>query len=112
MATYPDNSAASRLFMLWLGVAQSAFVLVCLLVRRELAAGPATDELIMPKVIRAAYAAALLVALGLLLIAQVEVPDPVIIVWLALLVVGGRSAVRVWSARHRRGSASGSADPR
>jgi tryptophan-rich sensory protein len=23
-------------------------------------------------------------------------------VWLLLLVVGGRSAVRVWSARHRR----------
>jgi hypothetical protein len=32
------------------------------------------------------------------------VPDPVIIGWLLLLVVGGRWAVRVWSARHRRQS--------
>ena len=39
--------------MLWLGVAQFAFLLVCLLVRRELAAGATLDELIMPKVIRA-----------------------------------------------------------
>jgi uncharacterized membrane protein len=103
MATYPDNGAAAGLFMLWLGVAQFAFVLVCLLVRRELAAGPAVDELVVPKVIRAANAAVLLAALGVLLIAQVNVPDLVIITWLALLVVGGRSAVRVWSARHRRG---------
>jgi hypothetical protein len=53
MATYPNNSAAAGLFVLWLGVAQFAFLLVCLLVRRELAAGAALDELIVPKVIRA-----------------------------------------------------------
>jgi uncharacterized membrane protein len=34
MATYPHNSAAAGLFVLWMGVAQVAFVLVCLLVRR------------------------------------------------------------------------------
>jgi uncharacterized membrane protein len=102
LATYPDNSAAAGLFMLWLGVAQFTFLLVCLLVRRELAAGPAMDELIVPKVIRAANAAVLLAVLGVLLIAQVPVPDPVIVAWLALLVVGGRWGVRVWSARHRR----------
>jgi tryptophan-rich sensory protein len=34
------------------------------------------------------------------------VPDAVIIAWLAVLVIGGRSAVRVWSARHRRRSAA------
>ena len=38
------------------------------------------DELVVPKMIRAANAA----------------------VWLVLLVVAGRSAVRVWLARHRR----------
>jgi hypothetical protein len=55
-----------------------AFVLVCLLVRGELAGGAAIEELVMPKVIRASCAAVL------------------------LAVVGGRSAVRVWWARHRR----------
>jgi hypothetical protein len=70
--------------MLSLGVAQFAFVLVCLLVRGELAGGAAIEELVMPKVIRASCAAVLLAALG------------------ALLVIGGRSAVRVWWARHRR----------
>jgi hypothetical protein len=59
----------------------------------------------VPKVIRAANAAVLLAVLGVLLIAQVEVPDFVIFAWLALLVVGGRSAVRVWSTRHRRRNA-------
>jgi uncharacterized membrane protein len=104
MAAYPHNSAATGLFVLWMGVAQAAFVLVCLLVRRELAAGPAVDELIVPKVIRAANAAVLLAVLGGLLVAQVPVGDAVIVGWLLLLVVGGRSAVRVWSARHRRRS--------
>jgi uncharacterized membrane protein len=102
LASYPDNSAAAGLFILWMGVAQVAFVLVCLLVRQELAAGPATDEIIMPRVIRATYAAILLAALGVPLIAQVPVPNPVVFAWLALLVVGGRWVVRLWSARHRR----------
>jgi uncharacterized membrane protein len=106
MATYPNNSGAAGLFILWLGVAQFAFALLCLLVRQELAAEPAVDELVMPRIIRATIAGALLAALGALLIAQAEVPDAVIIAWLAVLVIGGRSAVRVWSARHRRRSAA------
>jgi uncharacterized membrane protein len=106
MATYPNNSGAAGLFILWLGVAQFAFALLCLLVRQELAAEPAVNELVMPRVIRATIAGALLAALGALLIAQAEVPDAVIIAWLAVLVIGGRSAVRVWSARHRRRSAA------
>jgi len=40
--------------------------------------------------------------LGGLLVAQVAVSDALFLVWLLLLVVGGRSAVRLWSARHRR----------
>ena len=84
MATYPNNSGAAGLFILWLGVAQFAFALLCLLVRQELAAEPAIDELVMPRVIRATIAGTLLAA----------------------LVIGGRSAVRVWSARHRRRSAA------
>ena len=106
MATYPNNSGAAGLFILWLGVAQFAFALLCLLVRQELAAEPAIDELVMPRVVRATIAGTLLAALGALLIAQAEVPDAVIIAWLAVLVIGGRSAVRVWSARHRRRSAA------
>jgi uncharacterized membrane protein len=106
MATYPNNSGAAGLFILWLGVAQFAFALLCLLVRQELAAEPAVDELVMPRIIRATIAGALLAALGTLLIAQAEVPDAVIAAWLAVLVIGGRSAVRVWSARHRRRSAA------
>ena len=106
MATYPNNSGATGLFVLWLGVTQLAFLLVCLFVRRELAAGTTLDELVMPRVIRATIAGTLLAALGALLIAQAEVPDAVIIAWLAVLVIGGRSAVRVWSARHRRRSAA------
>src|SRR5215211_7550445 len=88
LATYPDNSAAAGLFVLWMGVAQGVFVLVCLVVRHELGAGEAVDRLIVPKVIRAANAAVLLALLGGLLVAQVPVPDPVIIGWLLLLVVG------------------------
>ncbi|MFL6222768.1 MAG: TMEM175 family protein [Actinomycetes bacterium] len=106
MATYPNNSGAAGLFILWLGVAQFAFALLCLLVRQELAAEPAVDELVLPRVIRATIAGTLLAALGALLIAQAEVPDAVIIAWLAVLVIGGRSSVRVWSARHRRRSAA------
>jgi uncharacterized membrane protein len=111
MATYPDNSAASGLFMLWLGVAQFAFLLLCLFARRELGAGAAIDELIVPKVIRAGSAAVLLVLLGGLLVAQVKIPDAVIYAWLILLVVWGRSAVRLWSARQRRRTADGESSP-
>jgi uncharacterized membrane protein len=102
MATFPDNSGAAGLFVLWMGVAQLAFVLLCLLVRRELAAGPAVDELIMPKVLRAANGAVLLTALGVLLVAQVPVHDLEIAAWLALLVIGRHAAVRLWWTRHRR----------
>ena len=56
----------------------------------------------MPKVIRTANPAVMLGVLGGLLVAQVPVPDPLFLLWLLLLVVGGRWAVRVWSARHRR----------
>ena len=93
--------AATRVEV-WLAVAQFAFVLVCLLVRGELGGGPAIEELVIPKVIRASCAAALLAALGVLLIAEANLPDLVVIAWLALLVIGGRSAVKVWCARHRR----------
>jgi len=102
MAAYPTNRGATGLFVLWLGVAQLAFLVVCLFVRRELAAGPTLDELVLPKVIRAAIAALMLGVLGGLLVAQVAVPDLLFLVWLLLLVVGGRSAVQLWSARHRR----------
>jgi len=34
-----------------------------------------------------------------------RLPDLVVFGWLVLLVVGGRSAVRVWLARHRRRTA-------
>jgi uncharacterized membrane protein len=107
MATYPNNSGATGLFVLWLGVAQFAFLLMCLLVRGELAAGAALDELIMPKVIRATTAAVMLGVLGGLLVAQVPVSDALFLVWLLLLVVGGRSAVGLWSARHRRRTSGG-----
>jgi uncharacterized membrane protein len=102
LATYPGNSAASGLFVLWLGVAQFAFLLLCLFARRELGGGAAVDELIVPKVIRAGSSAVLLVLLGGLLVAQVKVPDAVIFAWLVLLVVWGRLAVRFWSVRHQR----------
>jgi uncharacterized membrane protein len=107
MATYRDNSAAAGLFVFWLGVAQLTFLLVCLLVRHELGPGPATDELVMPKVIRATIAAVLLTGIGSLLISQVPVSDSLIIAWLAVLVIGSRSAVRLWTARHQRRTADG-----
>ena len=105
MASYPDNDAAAGLFVLWLGLAQFAFLLVCLFVRREVGDRSSMDELIVPKVIRAANAAVWLGVFGGLLVAQVQLPDAVVFGWLVLLVVGGRSAVRLWSARHRRRSA-------
>ena len=105
LATYPDNDAAAGMFVLWLGVAQFAFALLCLVDRGELSKGAALDDLIVPKMIRAANAAVWLALFGGLLVAQVPVPDAVVYGWLVLLVVGGRSAVRVWSARRRRGIA-------
>ena len=105
LATYPDNDAAAGMFVLWLGVAQFTFLLLCLVVRGEVGKGAALDDLIVPKMIRAANAAVWLALFGGLLVAQVPVPDAVVYGWLVLLVVGGRSAVRVWSARRRRGIA-------
>jgi hypothetical protein len=58
-------------------------------------------------VIRATTAAVMLGVLGGLLVAQVDVPDALFLVWLLLLVVGGRSAVGLWSARHRRPTSGG-----
>jgi hypothetical protein len=80
------------------GVTQLAFVLVCLLVRQELGPGAAIDELVLLKVIRATIAAVLLVGLGGVLIAQVPLSDTVIIAWLVVPLIGGRSSVRLWSA--------------
>ena len=106
-ATYPHSSAAGGMFVLWLGVAQLAFLLLCLVARRELGAGTATDALVVPKVIRAGTATVLLVVLGGLLVAQVRLPDALVFGWLVLLVVGGRSAERWWSVRHQRRAADG-----
>jgi uncharacterized membrane protein len=102
LATYPDNNAAAGMFLAWLGVAQFTFLLVCLAVRRDVGEGADLDELIVPKLIRAANAAVWLGLFGGLLVAEVQVPYAVVVGWLLLLVVGGRTAVRVWSARHRR----------
>jgi uncharacterized membrane protein len=101
LATYPNNNGAAGLFLLWLAVVQVAFLQLCLLVRRELAAG-SVEELLMPRVIRATIAAVLLGMLGGLLVAQAQVPNWLLVGWLLLLVVGGRGAVQVWSIRHRR----------
>ena len=100
LATYPDNNGAAGLFMVWLGVAQLAFLWLCLLVRRELAV-EAVEELIVPKVFRAAIAAGMLGLLGGVLVAQVRVPDGLLVAWLVVLVDAGRGEVRLWSARHR-----------
>ena len=105
LATYPENNAAAGMFVAWLGVAQFTFLLVCLAVRREAVAGAGLDELVVPKMIRAANAAVWLGLFGGLLVAEVRLPDAVVFGWLVLLVVGGRSAVRVWLARHRRRTA-------
>jgi uncharacterized membrane protein len=102
LATYPDNNAAAGLFVVWLGVAQSTFLLVCLAVRHEVGKGAALDELIVPRMIRAANAALWLGLFGGLLVAEVPLPDAAVWAWLVLMVAGGRTAVRVWSARHRR----------
>jgi uncharacterized membrane protein len=102
LATYPDNNAAAGMFLVWLGVAQFTFLLVCLAVRREADDEAALGELIVPKMIRAANAAVWLILFGGLLVAEVRVPDAAVFGWLLLLVVGGRSAVRVWLARRRR----------
>ncbi len=67
----------------------------------------ATEVLIAPKMIRAGNAAALLALLGGLLVVQVPLPDPLILLWLLVLVVGRRSAVRVWSGRRRRQTGGG-----
>ncbi len=104
-ATYPHSSAAGGMFVLWLGVAQFAFLLLCVYARRELGAGTATDALIVPKVIRAGNTAVFLAVLGGLLVFQVQLPDAVVFGWLILLMVVGRSAVRLWSVRHRRRTA-------
>jgi uncharacterized membrane protein len=101
LATYPDNNGAAGLFLLWLAVAQVAFLQLCVLVRHELAA-VSVEDLIMPRVIRATIAAVLLGMLGGLLVAQAQVPNWLLVGWLLLLVVGGRGAVQVWSIRHRR----------
>jgi uncharacterized membrane protein len=102
LATYPENNAAAGMFLVWLGVAQFTFLLVCLAVRREAGDKAALVELVVPKMIRAANAALWLILFGGLLIAEVQVPEVVVIGWLFLLVVGGRSTVRAWLARHRR----------
>jgi uncharacterized membrane protein len=102
LATYPENNAAAGMFLVWLGVAQFTFLLVCLAVRREAGDEADLEERIVPKMIRAANAAVWLILFGGLLVAEVEVPDVAVFGWLLLLVVGGRSAVRVWLARHRR----------
>src|SRR5512133_332089 len=88
LATYADNDAAAGMFVLWLGVAQFTFLLVCLVVRGEVGKGAALDDLIVPKMIRAANAAVWLALFGGLLVAQVPVPDAVVYGWLVLLVVG------------------------
>jgi uncharacterized membrane protein len=101
LATCPNNNGAAGLFLLWLAVVQVAFLQLCLLLRRELTAR-SVEELLMPRVIRATIAAVMLGVLGGLLVAQVPVPNWLLVGWLLLLVVGGRGAVKVWSARHRR----------
>jgi uncharacterized membrane protein len=74
-AAYPNNNGAAGLLLLWLAVVQLAFLQLCLRVRGELAAG-AVEELLMPRVLRATIAAVMLGALGGLLVAQIQVPDP------------------------------------
>lgn len=102
LEAHPGSGPAGGLLPLTMASTRITIVLVCLGVRAELEPGAATEELVMPALLRSATAALALVALAAVVVGNPPRAGGVVGILVLVFLVAARLLVREWEVRHRR----------
>jgi uncharacterized membrane protein len=102
LEAHPGSGPAGGLLLLTMAFTRITFLLVCWGVRAELEPGEATEELVMPALLRSAAAAVGLVALAAVAVGNPPFAGAVAGGLVVVYVLAERLLVRGWRLRHRR----------
>jgi uncharacterized membrane protein len=101
LEAHPGSGPAGGLLLLTMAFTRITFMLVCLGVRAELEPGQATEELVMPALLRSA-AAVVLVALAAVAVSNPPSAGVVAGLLVVVYLLAARLLVRGWQHRYRR----------
>lgn len=102
LEAHPGSGPAGGLLLLTMAFTRITFMLVCLGVRAELEPGQATEELVMPALLRSAAAAVVLVALAAVAVSNPPSAGVVAGLLVVVYLLAARLLVRGWQHRYRR----------
>jgi hypothetical protein len=102
LEAHPGSGPAGGLLLLTMAFTRITFLLVCLGVRAELEPGEATEELVMPALLRSAAAAVVLVALAAVAIGNPPFAGVAAGILVVVYLLAARLLVRGWQVRYWR----------
>jgi uncharacterized membrane protein len=101
LEAHPGRGPAGGLLLLTMAFTRITFLLVCLGVRAELEPGEATEELVMPALLRSAAAAVVLVALAAVAVGNPPFAGVAAGILVLVYLIAARLLVRGWEVRYR-----------
>jgi uncharacterized membrane protein len=102
LEAHPDSGPAGGLLLLTMAFTRITFLLVCSGVRAELEPGEATEELVMPALLRSAAAAVALVTLAAVVVGNPPFAGVAAGGLVVVYLLAARLLVRGWQLRYRR----------
>jgi uncharacterized membrane protein len=102
LEAHPGSGPAGGLLLLTMAFTRITFLLVCWGVRAELEPGEATEELVVPALLRSSAAAAALVALAAVVVGNPPYAGPAAGILVVVYLLTARLLVRGWRLRYRR----------
>ena len=102
LEAHPGSGPAGGLLLLTMAFTRITFLLVCWGVRAELEPGEATEELVMPALLRSAAAAAALVAVAAVVVGNPPFAGAAAGILVVVYLLTARLLVRGWQLRYRR----------
>jgi uncharacterized membrane protein len=102
LEAHPGSGPAGGLLLLTMAFTRITFLLVCWGVRAELEPGEATEELVVPALLRSSAAAAALVALAAVVVGNPPYAGAAAGILVVVYLLTARLLVRGWRLRYRR----------
>jgi uncharacterized membrane protein len=102
LEAHPGSGPAGGLLLLTMAFTRITFLLVCWGVRAELEPGEATEELVVPALLRSSAAAAALVALAAVVVGDPPYAGAAAGILVLVYLLTARLLVRGWRLRYRR----------
>jgi uncharacterized membrane protein len=102
LEAHPGSGPAGGLLLLTMAFTRITFLLVCWGVRAELEPGEATEELVVPALLRSSAAAAALVALAAVVVGNPPYAGAAAGILVLVYLLTARLLVRGWRLRYRR----------